>query len=155
GHVRDVERRMAIAGEGEIEDRLGVRLLFRDDGFVDVVGQRRAHARDAVAYVVGGGVDITGDHEAYGDLAVFGPADRGHDLDPFDAGQRILQRLGDLGFDDLGAGAGEARIDRNDRLVDVRIFADRQPLPADQPDEQYDQAEHGREDRPLDAEIRE
>ena len=58
GVVGDLERRVAVAGEGEIDDRLGVGLDLRDDRLVDLVGQPPAHAADAVAHVGGGIVGI-------------------------------------------------------------------------------------------------
>ena len=52
---------VAIGRERQVQDRLGVRLDLRDDGLVDLVGQARpAHARHAVAHVVGGGIGIAG-----------------------------------------------------------------------------------------------
>src|SRR3546814_20317272 len=54
-----------------------------------------------------------------GDLAVLGPADRGHELDALDARQGILELLGDLGVHDLGAGAEIGGLHGHHRLVDV------------------------------------
>src|SRR3546814_13090279 len=56
-------------------------------------------------------------------LAVLGPAHRGHELDAFDARQRILERLGDLGFHDLGAGAeiGDRKSVVEGKSVSVRV----------------------------------
>ena len=73
--------------------------------------------------------------EAHVDLAALGAADRRQNVDALDAGQRILERHGDLALDDLGARAAIGRVDRDDRLVDVGIFADGEPLIGDEPDE--------------------
>ena len=109
GVVGDLERRVAVAGEGEIEDRLGVGLPLLDDRLVDLVGQPSAHAPDAVAHVGRGVVGFAVELEAHGDLARFLPADRGDEIDALDAGERVLEHLGDLGLDDGGAGAGISR----------------------------------------------
>ena len=58
GVVGDLERRMPVAEEGEIEDRLGVGLDLLDDRLVDLVRQPAAHAADPVAHVGGGVVGI-------------------------------------------------------------------------------------------------
>jgi hypothetical protein len=47
---------------------------------------------------------------------------------PFDAGQRIFERLADLRLDDLGRGAAIGGIDGHHRLVDLRVFANRQAV---------------------------
>ncbi len=73
------------------------------DGLVDLVGQLAAHPRDPVAHVVGGGVGVAVEPEADRDLALLGPADRAHVVDALDAGERLLEHLGDLAFDDVGA----------------------------------------------------
>ena len=49
--------------------------------------------------------------------------------------------------------AGIGRRDRDDRLVDVGILAHRQALERDHAEQHEHQAEHGREDRPADAEL--
>ena len=118
--VGDVQRGHAVAGEGEIEDRVGVGLDLADDRLVDLVGQAAAHARDPVAHVGGGVLRVGVEGEAGGDPAGFLPAGRGQHVDARDAGDRGLQHLGDLGLHDLGAGAGIAGDHRDHRLVDVR-----------------------------------
>ena len=45
--------------------------------------------------------------EAHRDLALLGARDRGDDVHAVDAGDRVLQRLGDLRLDDLGRGADQ------------------------------------------------
>ena len=69
GVVGDLERRVPVAGEGEVDDRLRVGLDLGDDRLVDLVRQPAAHARDAVAHVGGGGVGVARQAERDGDLA--------------------------------------------------------------------------------------
>ncbi len=153
GVVGDVQRRVAVAGEGQIDDRLGVGLHLGDDRLVDLVRQGAAHAADPVADVVGRHVGLAGDPEADGDLAGFRPADRRHHVDALDAGQAFLQRLGHLTLDDLGAGALVLGRDGDDRLVDLGVFAHRQALIGHDADQQHGQAHDGGEDGTADAQF--
>ena len=88
---------MRSAGEGEIDDRLGVGLDLGDDRLVDLLGQAPAHAADPVAHVGGGG---SPDRASSLKRTVIWlrscAADRGHEVDALDAGERILEQLGDL-----------------------------------------------------------
>ena len=78
---------------------------------------------------------------------------RRHHLDALDAGERVLERLGHLRLDDLGGRAAIGHRDADDGLVDPRIFAHRQPRVGNEADQQDDQRQHRREDRPLDADL--
>ena len=66
-----------------------------DHRLIGSLRQARANAGDLVAHFGGGDVRILGDLEADGDVAAPERV-RGDQVDAFDAGQRILQRLGDL-----------------------------------------------------------
>ena len=105
---------------------------------------------DAVAHVVGRGVGVAVEAEAHGDLARFSARliEFMH-VDALDAGERILERLGDLALDDLRRWRRDSGVDRDDRLVDVGIFAHRQALVGDEADEQHREAQHRGEDRPA------
>ena len=78
---------------------------------------------------------------------------RGDRLQPLEAGELLLEHLGDPGFDDVGGGADIAGLDRDDRRIDVGIFAHRQAEEADHADHRDQHRDHRREDRPLDREI--
>ncbi len=132
---------------------LRIGLDLGDDRLVDRVGHLRAHARDLVADVGGRGVRVALQREANVDAALLGAALRGHHLDALDARQRVLEDLRDLRLDHFGRRAAVGRVDADDRLVDARILAHRQPRVGDEPDQQDDQRQHRREDRPLDADF--
>ena len=76
---------MAVAGEGDVKDRLGVGLDLLDHRLVDLVGEMPPHPRGAVAHIGGGIVRIALELEADGDLAFFLAADRGEVVDALDA----------------------------------------------------------------------
>ena len=108
---------------------------------------------DLVADVGGRGIGIALQREAHVDAARLRAALRRHQLDALDAGERILERLRHLRLDDLGRRAAIRGVDADDRLVDPRILAHRQPRVRDQADQQDDQRQHRREDGPLDADL--
>ena len=58
GIVGDLERRVPVAEEGQMEDRLSVGFDLLDDRLVDLVRQPTAHAADPVAHIGGGIVGI-------------------------------------------------------------------------------------------------
>ena len=155
GEIGELERSVPRAGQREIEDRLGVGLDLGDDRLVDLVRQAAAHAADAVAHIRGCHVGVDIRPEANLDEAALLAAGRGDDLDAFDAGDRVLQDLRDLRLDDLGRGTAIVGTDRDDRLVDVRIFPNRQTAIGDDADQHHEQAQHRREDGPADEEFEE
>ena len=146
---------VAIGVDRHVDDRRRIRFDLRDDRIVDFLRQETARARHAVAHVVRRGVGIAAAAEAHRYLRLLGAADRTDVVDALDAGDAVFERLRDLRFDDLGVRAEIVRRDRDDRIVDVRKFADRQPIPRDQADQHDDQIHDGREHRPANAEVRE
>jgi hypothetical protein len=116
------------AGEAHPHDRLRVGLDLGHHRLVRRVGQQRAHARHAVAHIVGRRVDVALEHELHGDGADFLARHRLDRAHAFDARERVLQRLGDLRLDDLRARALEDGAHRHHRRVDLRVLAYRQAL---------------------------
>ncbi len=124
--VGGLERRQRARLHGDVDDRIRVGLDLGDDRLVDRVGQLAAHARDLVAHVGGRGIRVALQREANVDPARLGAALRGHHLDALDAGERILERLGDLRLDDFGRRAAVGGRHADDGLVDARVLAHRQ-----------------------------
>jgi hypothetical protein len=153
GEIGQFERSVPRARQRQIHDRLGVGLDLGDDRLVDLGRHAAAHAADAVAHVGGGDVGIDIRAEAHRDEAALLAAGRGDDLDALDAGDRVLQDLRDLRLDDLGRGAAIIGADRDDRLVDIGIFAHRQAVIGDDADQHDQQAHHRREDGPADEKF--
>jgi len=54
GIIGDLERRMLVAEESEVKDRLGVGLDLLDDRLVDLVGKAATNPPDPIAYVGSG-----------------------------------------------------------------------------------------------------
>jgi hypothetical protein len=75
-------------------------------GRVGLFRQAADHAGDAVAHVVGGVVDVAVQRELDGHAGTAVTAGRGDPLDALDAGDLLLDRLGDAVLDDLGRGPG-------------------------------------------------
>src|SRR3990172_3307368 len=145
---------MPVAVEGQIDDGLRIGLNLGNDRLFHFPGQLPAHAADAVAHVARRVVGIAGQFKPDRNLALFGAADRGHDLDSLDPGERILERLAHLAFNDLGAGAQIAGPYRNHRLIDIGVFANRQLVVAHDPQQEQEDIHDGRKNRALDAKFR-
>ena len=135
GVVGDLQSRMVLAREGEKHDGLGISLAFLDDRLVDLLRQVPPHAADPVADVRRGVVRVAVELERHRDLARFLSADRSDEVDALDAGEQILEHLGDLRLDDRRARAGIVGLHGDDRRVDRRILAHAQALIGDEPDE--------------------
>ena len=153
GVIGDFHRGMAVAGESEIDDRARVGLRLRHLRVFGLVGQAVDGARDAVAHVVGGVVDIARYLETDADVAAFGAAGGGHDLDALDARESVFQRLGHLRFHDLRARAEIAGRDGNDGLVDVRVLAKRQAVIGNKAQKDQEEAHHRGENGAADAKL--
>src|SRR5690606_35419203 len=106
----------------------GVRVGLHDLRRIGFGRQAARHARDAVANVVRGRVDVAAYVELDTDLRALILA-VGFDLeDAFDAGDRVLDDLRDLRFDDRRGGAAVVRGDRDDGALDVGVLANGEPL---------------------------
>jgi hypothetical protein len=148
GIVGEVEHRHRIGRERERYDGVGVRVGFDDLRRIGLGRQAADHARDAVAHVVRRGVDVAVDVELDANLRALVFA-IGLDLqDPLDAGDRVLDDLRYLGFDDRGRRAAVGGRDRDRRAVDVGVLAHGQPLQRHETEDYEQHAEHGRKDRP-------
>src|SRR5690606_10634636 len=143
----------AVGSERQPHHRVGVGVRLLDLGRIGFLGQVVYHARDAVAHVIGGGVDIAVevelDHHAR--FAVL--AGRGHLDDALDARHRALDDLGHLVLDDLRGSAAVGNLHRNDRRGDVRVLAHRHLLERPQAEQRPQQADDDREDRALDGDA--
>src|SRR5690606_21293917 len=112
-----------------------------------------AGPRDLVTHFGRGGVRVARQVELDIDLAAFGAAARGHDIDALDTRKLVFERLGDLRFDHFWRRALVGGVDRVNRLVDVRVLAHGQARIRNQADQHDDQRQHRCEHRPLDADF--
>ena len=86
-------------------------------------GSRPRHARQALAHVVGGGVEVAIERELDVDLRALVAARRIEAFDAFDARDLVLDDLRDARLDHVGRRAAIARLDVDHRLVDVGVLA--------------------------------
>ena len=134
----------------ERDDGIAARVGLDDLRRVGVLRQLRDDARDAVAHVVRGRVDVAAHVELDSDLGALVLA-VGFDLDDaFDAGDRVLDDLRDLGLDDGRGRAAVVRRDRDHGALDVGILADRQPLQRHEAEDHEQHAHDRREDGAAD-----
>ncbi len=148
--VGQLKRRALVAGEAHPQDG-----LFRGIGLLDVwrigfFGQLAENAADTVADVVGGRVHVAGDVELDRDDRLAVLAGRVDVADALDAGDAILDHLGDAGFHDVGGRARIGRADRDDGRVNVRIFAQGEARERDDAERHQQEADDGGEHRSLD-----
>ncbi len=127
-----------------------VELLHR--GLQHRARQLRHDAVDAVADFLRGDVGVLLELERHHDLRNALGRGRAEGVDRADRVDRLFDLVGDLGFDLLGRGAGQARRDRDGRDVDVGKAIDAEPAEREQADDGQRQHEHPGEDRAPDAE---
>src|SRR5690606_20154600 len=112
------------------------------------------HARDAIANVVRGTVDVPIEAELDGDARAL-VLTRGGDLfDPLEAGDAIFDHLSDLRLDDGCRRASIHRIDADDRGLNVRDFAYREASRGHQADDREQQTHDHREHGPANRDFR-
>jgi hypothetical protein len=115
---------------------LRIRRDLGHDRLVHLLGKIAAHAPDAVAHLGGRPVRVAAEGKSYADLAQLLAAGGRHRADALDAGERVLQDGGDIGFHQRRGSAGQPRGHAHHRLVDVRIFANRQRQIGDRAEQQ-------------------
>ena len=151
--IGDLQRRQALACEGQPDDRECICLDLGDDGLVNGGRQPPSHSGYAVPHVGGGGVGVLAQLEACGDLAALRPRDRGQDVNAVDARDGVFQRLGDLGFDDLRRGPEQPRVHGDHGFVDARVLAHRELGERNDPQQHEHHRHHRRENGASDGDF--
>ena len=155
--VRHVEGVARAVRRVEVDGQQNVRRRLADLHAqpLHVFGQPRQRVLDAILRQHLGDVQVGADPEGHrdGELAVAGrlAAHVEHALDAVDL---LLERRGHGACHGLGRGA---RIDGRDlhrRRHDLRVLCDWQDGERAEPDQGHEHAEDGREDRPVDEEVR-
>ena len=153
-----VEERRVIASVGRNQvhhaDHVGRRLLDRHAELLHFGRKHGLGGLHAVLDVDGGDVlgvaDVKGRHDRGNAVAGAVGVEVDH---PLDAVELLLDRRGDRLGDGLSVGAGEGGGHLHLRRRDLGILGDRQQEDANAADQEHEQGQHGREDRPADEEI--
>ena len=136
-------------------DRRIVRIEVLDDRLVDVRRQRPPNSGDLRLNVLLRDADVDAEVERDANVGA-GLRGAGVDLlDSLNGVERLLHRLGDLAHHHVGRRTGIRRRDADDRIGDVRVLVDGQPLVADEAEDDERHHEHGGEHRSLDGNVRE
>ena len=151
--VAEFERIEGGGGDADPHDGRGVRIDLAHHRRIGAVRQAPGDAGHGVAHVRGRGFRIAGDLELDGDRGAVVLA-LGRDLaDALDAGDRALDDLRHPALDHLVRGAAIDGGDRDDRAVDLRIFANRQVHERGKATHDQQQADHDGEDGAADEEV--
>ena len=149
-------RVVATVGRDQVDDadHVGRRLLDRHAELLHRVGQARLRRLNLVLHVHRGDVERVADVEGGDDLRQpVARAVRGEVRHPLDAVHLLLDRRRHRVGDRLGVGAGVGRRDLDLRRDDLGIERNRQQKDADAPDQEHQEGNHRREDRPFDEEV--
>ena len=103
--VGQLQPRPARLGDDQEHDRRRVGIDLADHRRLDLGRQVAGRGADPVADVVGGAVDVAAGGELDGDVGLAVARARGDRLQPLEAGELLLEHLGDAGLDDVGGGA--------------------------------------------------
>ncbi len=154
-HLVGVVRELAgiEPGERHPQHGLGVDVELLDDGRLGVERQLADRARDLVANVLGGDVDVAvgGEHDRHLRHALAGVG--GDLVDALDRVDRGFDDVGDVGLHDLRRGAGQEGDHRDHREVDGRQEVDGQGLVAEDAEDHQRQHQHHGEDRTADRDV--
>ena len=126
GKPRQFQRRIAVAEQGYPDHRIGVGLLFGNNRLFNIFWQFPAHARDAIADILGRCFNIVRQVELHRNTADLLTALADQRTDTLDAVDALFQPLSDLGFHHGRIRAGINGGDIDNRGIDVRQFAYRQ-----------------------------
>jgi hypothetical protein len=151
GEVLDLRERHAGGGEGEGHDRRIGGIDLAVDGRVgEVGGEIGAGGVDGLLHFLLGDVDVEGEGELEGDDGAAVGAGGGHLLQAGDLAELALERGGDGGGHDLGAGAGVEGDDLHGRVIDLGQRGDGELGVADKAGEEDRRHEEGGGDGPQD-----
>jgi hypothetical protein len=157
GPGRELLRRLLVVGRQHrhVEDRRALRVEAEDARLLHLVAQVGADERDLLAHVVGGlaAIDVEVELDDH-DRRAFIRARR-EGVDAGDGVDGLFDLLADLGFDDLGRGAGVVHLDHDGREVDVGELVDREPLHAEEAQHHEGQHDHRGHHRVADGNARE
>ena len=146
GDLRDLLLR-SRAEDVELEDRRRIGVLLLDLRRPGVARKLLDDRRDLVADVLRRRLDIAleGERDVHLRLALIGV--RPQLVDAADGVDRLLDPLGDLGLDLLGAGAGKLDLDVDDRLIGLRHQVEAEILVRERAEHDQRRRHHDGEDR--------
>src|SRR5262249_13828241 len=121
--IADLAQR-AVAVDAQPDDGELVEVHLRDDGRIDVVGQAVGGGADGVLHILHRHVHVAAEAEVDGDDADSFEALRLDVVDPFDAGDRVLDDVGDVEVHRLGVGGLAVGGDVDNGEVDLRELTD-------------------------------
>ena len=153
GVVGELEHRHRVGAEAERHDGIAARVGLDDLRRVRVLRQARDDPGDAIAHVVRGRVDVAAHVELDAHLRALVLAVGLYFYDPLDARDRVLDDLRDLRLDHGRRCAAVVRGDRDDRPLDVRILAYREPLQRHDAEDHEQHAHDGGENRAANREL--
>ncbi len=151
--VRKGGGRAGRRAQGEPDDGLVLGIDLLDDRRVDVLGQVLLRLRDVARDVLHRGVDAAAQVELDRDRRRAQARDGGDVGDAFDAGDRVLDDVGDLGLHDVRRRVLPVHRHGDDREVDVGQLADAHAVEADPPEHEQAQHQHPGEDGVADREV--
>jgi hypothetical protein len=144
----------AIAFQRQPHDGLRARFELGHHWRVGVVRQALDGLADLGLHLVEGDVDVLAELEDHHDQRHARQRLRLDALDARRAVDRAFDHVGNRRVDDLGVGALERGDDRHRRKLDFRVSIDTDALVRDQPEQHDQQAQHERQDVPLDGDFR-
>ena len=130
----------SVGVHGKPQHGLVAEILLVDHRRLDVTRELEAGAGDLVADVLGRDVDVRSQLELHADGASPLRAGAAERADAGDGVEVLLEDVGDVLLDDLGARAFEYGRNRDHREIHVRIVVDAQALIAEHA--KHDQREH-------------
>ena len=132
-------------------DRLLVLLIgANDQRILDVARKAGPHLRDLVAHILHRARHVGGKPELREYLALALERRRPDRLDARHGVDRVFERLGDVGFDDLGRGSRIAGHDEHERQAHVGHLLDAQARVRKDAEHRDADHHHGREHRVID-----
>ena len=150
GVFGDVANRL-VGRDRQRHDRGGVGIELLDRRLLDVPRQQRQNAVDAVANFLRRDVHVLFEQERDDDRRDAFRRGRTELVDPADRVDRLLDLVGDLGFDFLGRGAGQPGGDHDRREINLGKPIEAEPGERERADDREREDQDARENGALDG----
>ena len=142
-----VLKKVGAPGQGDRQDRFGLRIDAQDRGTLGGLRKRLANVVEPFAHIEGGEIHVGAPRKAEGDQADPFLRDRGDLLDARHGCGLLFDRLGDQALDLGGRHIRIAGVDNQTRKADLGQKIDRQPRIGDDSQHDHCQNQHRHRDR--------